>query len=72
MLLLETLWVNAPPDFGHGKERLLPPALPSVSPEALAVSIITRLALRMFSGLSFTVMVSLYSATCSLSRGRFT
>lgn len=36
------------------------------------MSIITRLALRMFSGLSFTVTVSLYSATRSLSSGRFT
>lgn len=36
------------------------------------MSVITRLALRMFSGLSFTVMVSLYSATRSLSSGRFT
>lgn len=45
--------------------RLAPLAAPSVS-------IITRLALRMFSGLSFTVMVSLYSATRSRSKGRFT
>lgn len=54
------------------QEPLLPPALPSVPLEASAVSVITRLALRMFSGLSFTVMVSLYSATRSLSSGRFT
>lgn len=36
------------------------------------MSVITRLALRMFSGLSFTVTVSLYSGTRSLSSGRFT
>lgn len=71
MLLLEMLWVKALPDFGHGRNAFSHPPC-HLSLEALAVSIITRLALRMFSGLSFTVMVSLYSATCSLSRGRFT
>ena len=54
------------------RQPLLPPTLLPALLEAPAVSIITRLALRMFSGLSFTVMVSLYSATRSLSRGWFT
>ena len=58
--------------FWPWQESLLPPALLPASLEAPAVSVITRLALRMFSGLSFTVTVSLYSATCSLSSGRFT
>lgn len=58
--------------FWPWQEPLLPPAWLPALLEALAVSIITRLALRMFSGLSFTVTVSLYSATCSLSSGRFT
>lgn len=59
------------PVFWSWQEPLLPcPA--SYTAGGLAVSVITRLALRMFSGLSFTVMVSLYSATRSLSKGRFT
>lgn len=58
--------------FWPWQEPLFPPALPSAPLEVPAVSVITRLALRMFSGLSFTVMVSLYSATRSLSSGRFT
>lgn len=58
--------------FWPQQEPVLPPTLPPASLEAPAVSVITRLALRMFSGLSFTVMVSLYSASRSLSSGRFT
>jgi len=61
--------LEMPPVFWPWQEPLLPA---SCTAGGLTVSVITRLALRMFSGLSFTVMVSLYSATCSLSKGRFT
>lgn len=63
---------KGPACFWPWQEPLFPAALPSALPEVPAVSVITRLALRMFSGLSFTVTVSLYSGTRSLSSGRFT